>query len=321
MSQKRRAALKPESDFPEFREGVIQNLSFRRLSGSWVPFLISSDSGRDGEVESPLASYIDGYRSINDISNESGMRQTEVIPEINRLWALGLIRFGSTLGMADIALSCSKMDRLMQSGSPLRTELGRKDPKALAMLPSLSALLDGRRTVGAIIESLSVAHSESEVLQALDNLLETGAITVLTPEKRRILLVKEAFELAMRVCEVVYSPEDALGYLADTLEKIQTPEVTGVIRIAGTTWSVDYDSRLHEGLDPKMLMDLYAEWMKLLAQFTSALDKAKLNKYAEALTNAFESYLLARYSREDLDGFEEYSFWLEMNCVGTGGLK
>ena len=318
MSQKKRDKLKVESAFPEFREGVIQNLSFRRLSGSWVPFRVATEAEAPG-FESVLESYIDGIRTIDDISKESGMRRADVIGEINRLWAHGAIKFGSTLGMGDIVLSGSKMDRLMQSGSPLRTELGRKDPDALALLPALTALFDGRRTVGAIIEALSANHAESKILQTLDSLLETGAISVLSPEKRRILLIKEAFELAMKVCEVIYSPEDALDYLRKSLENIETPEVTGVIRIAGVSWAIDYDSRLYESLDPKMMMDLYAEWMKLLAQFTAALDKVKMPKYAEALTTAYQSYLLARYSKDDLQGFEEYSFWLELNCASKGG--
>ncbi|RLI56839.1 MAG: hypothetical protein DRO87_02875 [Candidatus Thorarchaeota archaeon] len=319
MSQKKKDSLKVDTAFPKFREGVIQNLSFRKLSGSWVPLLVESDDDTSVYGDSVLEPYIDGVRSIDDIARESGLRQPDVISEINRLWALGAIKFGSTLGKADIVVSNSKIDRLMQATSPLRAELGRKNPDALTLLPRLSALFDGRRTVGAIVESLSDIKAESEILQVMDNLMEVGAITALSPEKRRILLVKEAFELAVRVCEVLYSPEEALTWLNECLGRVQAPEVAGVIKVTGSDWVIDYDSRLYEGLDPRTLMDLYAEWMKLLAQFVSALDPNRLTKYAEALTDAFDGYLLGRYSQNDLEGFEEFSFWLELNCAKAGG--
>ena len=79
---------------------------------------------------------------------------------------------------------------------------------------------------------------------------------------------------------------------------------------------ITYASRLHEGLDPRRLMELYADWVKLLAQFLGALDKTKIRAYAEGLTDAYSSYLLKRYTADDLRGFEEISYWLELNCVG-----
>ena len=84
-----------------------------------------------------------------------------------------------------------------------------------------------------------------------------------------------------------------------------------------TSWSIDYNSRLYERLDPRRLMNLYAEWMKLLAQYIAALDKNRILKFAEALTEIYRSYLFERYTSHDLRGFEEFTFWLEMNCKGV----
>ena len=89
------------------------------------------------------------------------------------------------------------------------------------------------------------------------------------------------------------------------------PEVVGEIKHAENRWWVDYESRLHEGLDPKRLMDLYSEWMSLLAQFVNLLDTKKLKKYVDTLVGAYSTYLLERYSEQDLRGFEEFGFWLE----------
>jgi hypothetical protein len=118
---------------------------------------------------------------------------------------------------------------------------------------------------------------------------------------------------------MAYSPHEALLYLNAALDKAEVPELAGVVKVTGSQWELVYDSRLYEGLDPKRLMELYAEWMKLLAKFVSSLEKSRILKYAEALTDAYSAYLLGRYSSDDLAGFEEFSFWLEMNCVSAGG--
>ena len=311
MKRKQKDTLQIDVAFPEFREGIVKTLSFRDISGSWVPFLIGSEESDTGV----LGPYIDGIRSVDEIVKTSGIRREDVVSEITRLWALGLIRFCSILGMEDIVLSTSKIDRLLQTSSSTRADVAQKHPEVLILLPRLSALIDGRRTIGAIVQSLSDSYSESGILQAMDTLLEAGAVVALSPEKRRILLVKEAFELAVRVCEMVYSPQEALLYLNAALDRSVVPEVSGVVKATAGEWELDYDSRLYEGLDPRRLMELYAEWMKLLAQFVASLEKSRILKYSEALTDAYSAYLLGRYSTDDIVGFEEFSFWLEMNCV------
>ncbi|MFW9788118.1 MAG: hypothetical protein ACFFE1_10610, partial [Candidatus Thorarchaeota archaeon] len=94
------------------------------------------------------------------------------------------------------------------------------------------------------------------------------------------------------------------------------PEVVGEVHLTDGKWELTYGSRLLEGLDPRRLMELYADWIKLLAQFLGAIDKTKIRTYAEGLTDAYSSYLLKRYTADDLRGFEEISYWLELNCVG-----
>ena len=315
LSKKKKDSVKIDTDFPDFREGIVQNLSFRKLSGSWVPYTFGPEDVRFTSSSGIITPLIDGKRTINEIADESDAGTDEVLAEITRLWALGKIKFSSILSKEDIVASTSKIDRLLQLSSPQRAELERKNPMVIKMLPRLSMLFDGRRTVGAIIESLSEEYEESQIIDAIDVLVEFGAIVVLSPEKRRLLLVKEATELAVRVAEKIYSPEDAMQFLNAALDKVDVAEVTGVFRLAEQSWSIDYDTRLYEGLDPRRLMDLYAEWIKLLAQFVGALDKDKIIKFAEALTNTYQSYLFRRYSGHDLRGFEEFSFWLEINCV------
>lgn len=315
LTRKKKDTIKIDTEFPDFREGIVQNLSFRKLSGSWVPYTSGSEDVRFTSSSGIITPLIDGKRTINDIANESEAGTDEVLSEITRLWALGKIKFSSILSREDIVASTSKIDRLLQLSSPQRVELERKDPLVIKMLPHLSMLFDGRRTVGAIIESLSEEYKDNQIMDTIDTLVEFGAIVVLSPEKRRLLLVKEATELAVRVAEKIYSPEEAIQFLNAALNKVNVTEVTGVFRKTADSWNIDYDTRLYEGLDPRRLMDLYAEWMKLLAQFVGALEKDKILKFAEALTNTYQSYLFRRYSGHDLRGFEEFSFWLEINCV------
>ncbi len=315
LSSEEKDTLKIDTDFSNFREGIVQNLSLRKLSGSWVPYCVGPEDVRLTSSTGIITPLIDGKRTVDEIAHDSDAGTDEVIVELTRLWALGSVKFSSILSKEDIVASTSKIDRLLQLSSPQRAELERKNPKVIKLLPRLSTLFDGRRTVGAIIESLSQEHEENQIIEVIDALVELGAIVVLSPEKRRLLLVKEALELAVRVAEKIYSPIEAMQFLNASLDKVSVPEVTGVFRMTADSWNIDYDTRLYEGLDPRRLMELYAEWMKLLAQFVGALEKNKIDRFAEGLTNTYQSYLFRRYSGYDLRGFEEFSFWLEINCV------
>jgi hypothetical protein len=303
------------TEFVDFREGILQNLSFRQIMGSWVPFFFGTSTTTSKAQESIVVPFIDGSRNIDEIISESGLNREDVTLEITRLWALGTLHFRSILDPNDVVVSTSKLDRFLQSTSPQREELARTNPDVLAVVPRMSTLFDGRRTVGAITRFLSEQYSERALMQAFDFLLENKAIDILSPEKRRVLLTKEATEIAIKVAENVYSEEKAYQYLQTTLTKVAVPEVVGEVPLTDGKWEITYDSRLHEGLDPRRLMDLYADWVKLLAQFLGAVDKSRIRAFAEGLTDAYSSYLLKRYTADDLRGFEEISYWLEINCV------
>ena len=110
----------------------------------------------------------------------------------------------------------------------------------------------------------------------------------------------------------IFGKPAATKVLQDTLKKGITPEVVGEIRLVNDEWKVEYESRVYEGLDPRKLMDLYAEWMKLLAQFVSNVDKTKLDQYIAELVEECSEYLFKWYTGHDFLGFEEFSFWLEL---------
>ena len=315
LSREELDTLDVNGDFLDFREGILQNLSFKQILGSWIPFFVGTSMSPDKTKDSIVLPFIDGSRNVDEIIIESGLNREDVTIEITRLWALGVLQFRSILAADDVVISTSRLDRLLQSSSPQREELAHTNPDVLAVVPRMSTLFDGRRTVGAITRFLSDHYSERTLMQAFDFLLESKAIDVLTPEKRRVLLTKEAVEIAIKVAETIYTEQKAYEYLEQTLNKVAVPEVVGEVPLTDGKWEVTYGSRLQEGLDPRRLMELYADWVKLLAQFLGALDKTKIRDYAEALTDAYSSYLLKRYTADDLRGFEEISYWLELNCV------
>ncbi len=311
LSREEMDSLNINTGFVEFREGILQNLTFRQILGSWIPFFVGTSRTQD----SVIVPFIDGVRNVDEIVSESGMNREDVTHEITRLWALGSLQFRSILAASDVVVSTSKLDRFLQSSSPQRAELAKTNPDVLAVIPRMSTLFDGRRTVGAITRFLSEQYSERSLMQTFDFLLENKAIDVLSPEKRRILLIKEALEIAIKVAENVYSESSAHSYLEAALARVAIPEVVGEVHLTDGKWEVAYASRLHEGLDPRRLMELYADWIKLLAQFLNALGKSKISPFTEALTDAYSSYLLKRYTADDLRGFEEISYWMELNCV------
>jgi hypothetical protein len=79
---------------------------------------------------------------------------------------------------------------------------------------------------------------------------------------------------------------------------------------------VDTGPDMYEDTDPRNLMMLYSEWLKVLAQFVNSLDSKKLGKFIDELTESFTLELLNRYSGHDLSGLEEFSFWLETLTSG-----
>jgi hypothetical protein len=184
------------------------------------------------------------------------------------------------------------------------------------VVPRLAGLFDGRRTVGDAIGVMKDQFAEQILFRALDFLLDNSAIEAFSPEKRRILLIKEAAEISLRVAEQIYTANDARTALEKALKTTKAPEVVSDIRLEESQWTVEYDSSVYDGLDSRRKMDMYGEWMKVVAQFVASLPADNLPRFIEALATGFENYLFRRYTRTDLRGFEELSFWLEILSVG-----
>ncbi len=293
-----------------FGERVMEKLSFRILPDSWVPyFTISPDTS---ETTSALSELIDGSRSVKEITDVTGLSQREIVLEMSRLWAHRVIRFRNMLNFNDFLSARTHFLRYVQATSDEIQELRTLHPEMVNVLPRLAGLLDGRKTVREILAEIGSYHDEREVLRTLDYLLEKNVIEVLSPEKRRILLAKEALEITLRVAEESYSKHEATSALNSVMDRSDTPETLGQLQLNDGRWTVDFDFKILEGLSHKRVMLLYGEWMKFLAQFAVELGKEQLDTFIENLTWAFIHRIINRYTAFDLRGFEEFAFWLEI---------
>jgi hypothetical protein len=217
----------------------------------------------------------------------------------------------------DFMATGTQFIRYVQATSNEAKDLQNFHPEMAGVIPHLAGLIDGRRTVREILAELGARHDESELLRALDYLMEVGVIQALSPEKRRILLVKEALELAIRVAEGTYNSSEATNALRYVLKKGAAPEILSQLRLKDEKWNVDFDFKILEGLEKRRLMLLYGEWMKILAQFVQALNPSKLELFIKNLTGVYAQRIVRRYSAMDLRGFEEFSYWLEILSTPT----
>jgi len=312
-----------------FGESVMMKLSFEDLPDSWVPYF-TVDPNTIVTTSGTLVPLINGSRNMKEILEVGGLSKRDLFLEISKLWAYRVIRFRNTLSFNDFVAPRTEFLKYMQATSRETETLRNLHPEMLAVIPRLAGLMDGRRTVREILSQLGESFDEREILRALDYLLENDVIEALSPEKRRILLAKEVLEISLRVAEECYQAEEATRALTSVMNASDTPETLGQLRNEDSHWSVDFDTKILEGLNNRRLMLLFGEWMKILAQFAAALDAKKLNPFIVSLTNAFSERIVNRFAPFDLRGFEEYSFWLEqlgnqgwsqIRTIKTGSLK
>ncbi|MHA1638397.1 MAG: hypothetical protein ACTSUB_10330 [Candidatus Thorarchaeota archaeon] len=300
-----------QSHLPRFRESVLSKIAFRHVSVRWTPRYVTTQETDPSGWESSLVELIDGVVTVGEIIAKSGLPGEDVLEEIGRLWAQNSIRFRNVLEGSDIVISTSKMRKVFQHSSADKAKIEDERPGILTLLPRLSSLLDGRRTITQVTEELAGFQKE-QVNEALDFFFDRGTIEILSPEKRRIQVVKAAFELILEVSENVYSKKVTKTALDIAAKNIRLPEVSGEIPLSHDSWKIYFEMELLEGLDPTRLMEIYAEWMSLAARFVSNLEEKKLAKCCAELFQAFQEKLLDTYHPADFKGLEEISFWLEM---------
>ncbi|MFW9799025.1 MAG: hypothetical protein ACFFD9_01175 [Candidatus Thorarchaeota archaeon] len=314
--------------FESFGESVMKNLSLEDLPDSWIPYFTINPETMS-TTSGPIIPFIDGSRSVKEIREVSGITQNEMLMEASRLWAHRVIRFRNMLSFDDFVGAKTPFLRYIQADSQETEELRSLHPEMAEVLPRLAGLMDGRRTIRETVAELGESYDERQVLRVLDHLLENDVIEALSSEKRRILLVKEALEISLRVAEDINRAQSVQA-MRSVVNRSVTPETLGQLRFVDNRWSVDFDFKLLEGLSHRRLMLLYGEWMKILAQFVAVLDRENLYVFIAIITEEFHERIVNRYAPRDLRGLEEFSFWLEQlsteilsqpRAIRTGSLE
>ncbi|MHA1950280.1 MAG: hypothetical protein ACXAAO_04685 [Candidatus Thorarchaeota archaeon] len=312
-----------------FGERIMEKLSFDELPDSWVPYF-TVDPNTIVETSGTLEPFVNGSRNIKEILNTSGLARRDLLLEISRMWAHRVIRFRNMLSFDDFIASKTLFLKYLQATSRETETMRGHHPEMVVVIPRLAGLMDGRQTVREILVELGESYDEREILRVLDYLLENEVIEALSPEKRRILLVKEVLVMSLHVAEENYSRAEATGALSMVLNSSDTPETQGQLRVIENKWLVDFDFRILEGLNNRRLMLIFGEWMKILAQFSALLDPENLEQFIISLMTLLSDRIFKRFTPFDLRGFEEYPFWLEQLCskrsspvrsIKTGSLK
>ncbi|MFW9800696.1 MAG: hypothetical protein ACFFD9_09685, partial [Candidatus Thorarchaeota archaeon] len=231
-----------------FGESVLSKLSLQVLQDSWVPYFATRPDS-DVTIGSTSAQFIDGYRSVKEIRELSGLSERETNLEMSKLWAHRVIRFRNMLDFNDFMGARTRFLRYVQSTSSETRDLRSLHPEMVGVIPRLAGLIDGRQTVREILAELGRQYDEIELLRVMDYLLEADVIEALPPEKRRILLIKEALDIALREAEETYDEWEVTDALRSVMDSSDSPETLGQLRLKDGKWAVDFDLKLLEGLD------------------------------------------------------------------------
>lgn len=297
-----------------FGERVLNKISFQELPDSWVPYFTERPDDLPPEF-SPVLKFVNGSRSVKEIRELSRLSQKDLLVDMTKLWTQRVIRFRSMLSFRDFLSARTSFLRYTQATSIEVRDLLNLHPEMVTIIPRLAGLIDGRRTVKEILTELGSYYDEREILRVLDYLRENEVIEVLSPEKRRILLAKELVAFSLRSAEESYGIRDVTNIVRTIMKRIHAPEIVGQLILKDEQWFVDFDFSPLEGIESNRLSLIYGEWMKILAQFSAALDRKQLNAFITSLTQKFIDRIIDRYAIFDLRGVEEFSFWLEQ--LGT----
>lgn len=300
----------PLDKYEPFREKIFSILGISNPSLEWIPFL-SKNIEDDFKVTCKLDTLIDNQKNIQQIIQGSNCSKTELLKELSRLWAYGLISFRNVLTEKDIVISTNKITNYLQSNSIEWREVVKKFTNLASNIPFIISHFDGKTTVGQILEEFSKEGIEN-LYNFIDYLYINDAIAILSAEKRRILMAKEILQASLEIAVEMYSMEAVLKNIKSVLKEVVTPEIISQIKITDTGWTIDYSFIIYDGLTPEKILELYDRWLEILRLFIFSLQEKKLKKFIETLTEELDFEFFEKYRSEDMDGFEEFAFWLEL---------
>ncbi len=294
----------PSNIYDEFKLEIAEHFGLQDIALSWVPVDKKCD---DSELAiSPIAPYIDGSSSISDIIEASGIPKEQVLKEISKLWTTGEIDLSNILEHTDIIIPTNEFYKYIQTGTKERPDLKKFSPSLISLLPRLVSCFDGRTTVAEIAKQY-----DPQVYDLLDTLVRMGALQILSPEKKRILLAKELLVKVLEIASGLYSTQVVLETLTEVLRKTDCPEILAEVHIKQNEWNVDFGFLLYDNHSPNDIMNIHASWIDLLTNLIALLPSNKKKKLAERLVHSLQEEFFEKYSGNELEGFEEFSLSLE----------
>jgi hypothetical protein len=300
----------PIEQFLPFKERIASVLGFSNPSTNWIP-LVVADHDHNLIMNSFLVDYFDGHNTIEEMISKSKQSEEVVLKELSRLWIYGQIKFRNILTKKDIVIATNKLASYMQPTSEEWTHFSNSFPSLVSTLPYMISHFDGRTTVDVLIEEFSKENLEN-IYWLLDYLYLNNAITILSSEKRRILMAKEILHISLEIACDIYSKKETLRILKNVLAEINKPEIISQLRLSEDSWTIDYSYLMYEGLTPEKIIEIYDYWLEILRLFIFTLTEKKRKKYIEILTDELNFEFFEKYRTKDFDGLEEFAFWLEL---------
>ncbi|NHJ48834.1 MAG: hypothetical protein FK733_13705 [Asgard group archaeon] len=300
----------PIEKFLPFKERIASVLGFSNPSLNWIP-LVVPDHDHDMIMKNVLVDYFDGHHTIEVMITKSGLSESEILKELSRLWIYGQIKFRNILTKEDFIIPTNKLALYLQSATEERKHFTTNFTNLVSVFPFLISHFDGKTTVETIMLEFNSEGIEN-IYWLLDYLYLNDAITILSPEKRRILMAKEILQKSLEIASRIYSRKETLNILRKVLKEINKPEIISHIRLTDVDWTIDYSNLLYEELTPEKTLEIYDFWLEILRLFIFTLTEKKRKKYIETLTEELNYDFFEKYRSEDLDGLEEFAFWLEI---------
>ncbi|MCF2142873.1 MAG: hypothetical protein K9W42_04160 [Candidatus Heimdallarchaeota archaeon] len=304
---------RPLEVYEPFRERIIDIMGITNPSLKWIPFFFdksSSSLSSLSEKGTKIVSFIDNHHSIEEIISATGVSKDAVLIELSKLWAMGIIGFRNLLAEDDFIVTTNKIVPYLQPSSQEWQEIKKRFPNLIGNLPYIISHLDGRTTVGQITQQFLKEGLEN-VFWLLDYLYINEGISILSPEKRRILMAKEITSKTFTLAREFLSDAEIVRIIREVLKSLSFPEIISQIRLTDESWTLDFSFLPYNSLSPENIMAIYNQWLDLLRLFIFAFKGRKRRKFIHRLTEELDFAFFAKFRSEDMNGFEEFAFWLE----------
>ncbi len=295
------------SIYDDFRKVVIETLGIHGMSFEWIPYF---DSASAEYADDKIIQLINGKRTIKEIIEKSGLKADDVILEMSRLWAIGLIRFRHMLKMNDVVIPNNAFYKFLQKHTDEYQQLKQFSPKLTEIMPHILSSLDGRSTVKEILQK----HSK-DAYDLLDFLLSKRAIEIVTHERKRILLAKELLNLVLEVAEQVYSKQQVIITLKIVLRAVKRPEITADLHLMDNDYKIEFGYKVYDGLKQDQLYDIHKDWLTVLNTFIQNLPKKGKKRFIEGVIDKLHEEFFDKFERDELEGIDEFTQELEKSLL------